>query len=54
MTKTPNDQSVTGDAPVSRASKREAPLLSWTRRVKRYFRKGWSTADVFTRIYAGN
>ena len=54
MTKAPNDRPVAGDAPANRVSNREAPLVSWTRQVKRFFRKGWSTADVFTRIYAGN
>lgn len=54
MTKAPNDESVTGDALVHCAIKREAPLVSLTRQAKRFFRKRWSTADVFTRIYAGN
>jgi 2-polyprenyl-3-methyl-5-hydroxy-6-metoxy-1,4-benzoquinol methylase len=54
MTNKPNDQSVTDDAPVNRVSNRKVPLVSLARRVKRFFRKGWSTAYVFNRIYTGN
>lgn len=54
MTNKPNDQSVTGDAPANRVSNRKVPLVSLARQVKRFFRKGWSTAYVFNRIYTGN